>query len=284
MTVGYEAWIGREEESTERISASVASAMAATLDLDRAPGVGEALPPGWQWLFFNPVVRRSGLDVDGHPRRGGFLPPVDLARRMWAGSRTRYLAALPVEASATRRSRILSIENKSGKRGALTFVTVEHTISSNGTPCICEEQDIVYREATPPGATAAAPAERHAGVAQWSRSFQPDTPLLFRYSALTFNGHRIHYDQNYARSVEGYPDLVVHGPLMATLLQQLAVEHGGGRPLARFDFRGMTPVFVGRAFQLEGRHAEDGALALWVRGPEGELAMSASAAFGEPSQ
>ncbi len=183
-----------------------------------------------------------------------------------------------------RRSRILNIENKSGKRGALTFVTVQHTISSSGTPCICEEQDIVYREAAPPGAPAAATPPRYEGVAQWSRSVEPDTPLLFRYSALTFNGHRIHYDQHYARSVEGYPDLVVHGPLLATLLQQFAVEQGGGRPLARFDFRGMSPVFVGRAFQLEGRCDEDGTLALWVRGPDGELAMSASAVFGERPQ
>ena len=178
-----------------------------------------------------------------------------------------------------KRSRILKIENKTGKRGSLSFVTVQHIISCAGTPCIAEEQDIVYREATPPGSTPAPAPQRYDEVPQWSRSFQPDTTLLFRYSALTFNGHRIHYDQAYARGEEGYPDLVVHGPLTATLLQLFAAEYGGGRRLSRFDFRGLTPLFVGRAFQLEGRPADDGTLAVWARGPDGELAMSATAAF-----
>jgi len=274
--LAYEAWIGREEERRERICRSVVGAMAATLDLERAPQSGEPLPPGWQWLFFNPVVRRSELGIDGHPRLGGFLPPIELPRRMWAGSRIRYLSDLPIEAQATRRSRILKIENKAGKRSSLTFVTVEHIISCEGTPCISEEQDIVYRDAA---AAARAVPERYDGVPHWSRRFEPDTTLLFRYSALTFNGHRIHYDQAYAQNDEGYPGLVVHGPLTATLLQGLAVERAAGRALARFDFRGVTPLFVGREVRLEGREAEDGSLALWARGPEGELAMSATAAF-----
>jgi 3-methylfumaryl-CoA hydratase len=278
VTAGYEDWVGREEERSERIASPVVEAMAATLDLDRSPQSGTPLPPGWQWLFFNPRPRRSALSTDGHPRRGGFLPPIELPRRMWAGSRIRYLADLPVDAQATRRSQILKIENKTGKRGSLSFVTVQHTIWRDGTPCISEEQDIVYREATPPGAVAATP-QRYDGVPQWSRSFESDATLLFRYSALTFNSHRIHYDQTYARNEEGYPDLVIHGPLTATLLQQFALENGGGRSLASFDFRGVTPLFVGRAFQLEGRQAADSTLALWVRGPDGELAMSATATF-----
>jgi 3-methylfumaryl-CoA hydratase len=279
VTVAYEAWIGREEECRERVLASVVRAMAATLDLERSPHAGEPLPAGWQWLFFNPVVPRNALGIDGHPRLGGFLPPIELPRRMWAGSRIHYLASLPVEAQATRRSRILKIENKVGKRGSLSFVTIQHTISCDGMSCISEEQDIVYREVAAPGAMSAPAAQPYDGVPQWSRSFEPDTTLLFRYSALTFNGHRIHYDQAYARDQEGYPDLVVHGPLTATLLQQFALEHGAGRPLARFDFRGVTPLFVGRSFQLEGRQVEDGTLELWARGPNGELAMSATAAF-----
>jgi 3-methylfumaryl-CoA hydratase len=279
VTVAYEAWIGREEESSESVLASVVRAMAATLDLERPPLAGEPLPPGWQWLFFNPVVPRAALGIDGHPRRGGFLPPIELSRRMWAGSRIRYLADLPVGARAMRRSRILKIESKVGRRGTLWFVTIQHTISCDSTPCICEEQDIVYREAEPARAVTAPEAQRYDGMPQWSRGFVPDTTLLFRYSALTFNGHRIHYDQAYARDAEGYPDLVVHGPLTATLLQLFALEHGAGGPLARFDFRGVTPLFVGRAFQLEGRQADDGTLALWARGPDGELAMSATATF-----
>jgi 3-methylfumaryl-CoA hydratase len=278
VTVAYEAWIGREEECTQQIHGSVTTAMAATLDLEHSPLAGESLPPGWQWLFFNPAVRRNALGSDGHPRRGGFLPPIELPRRMWAGSRIQYLAKLPIGAPATRRSRIQKIENKSGKRGSLTFLTVQHTISYEGAACILEEQDIVYRDAAPAAATSPIP-QRHDAEPQWSRTVEPDTTLLFRYSALTFNGHRIHYDQAYARDEEGYPNLVVHGPLTATLLQQFALEHGSGRPLARFDFRGVTPLFIGRPFQLEGRQLEDDTLALWARGPDGELAMSAAAAF-----
>jgi 3-methylfumaryl-CoA hydratase len=277
--MAFEAWIGREEERSERILASVVASMAATLDLERAPRAGEPLPPGWQWLFFNPPQRRSALGADGHPRLGGFLPPIESARRMWAGSRVRYLADLPIEAPATRRSRILKIENKTGKRGSLWFVTVQHVISCDGTPRISEEQDIVYREITAPATESVPAMQRYEGVPQWSVGVEPDTTLLFRYSALTFNGHRIHYDRAYAREQEGYPDLVVHGPLTATLLQQLALDRGAGRMLARFDFRGVTPLFVGRTFLLEGRPAEDGALALWARGPEGELTMSATASF-----
>ena len=278
MTTDYDAWVGREEARTERIEARAVQALAATLDIAAPPAQGAALPPGWQWLFFNGAAPRSQLGSDGHPKRGGFLPPIELPRRMWAGSRLRYLADLPVDAQATRRSRIAKVENKVGKRGSLWFVTVEHTTSCNGGNCIVEEQDIVYRDATPPGAPAAAP-QPYDGLAQWGRGFEPDTTLLFRYSALTFNGHRIHYDQAYARNEEGYPDLVVHGPLTATLLQQLALEQAGGKPLASFEFRGVSPLFVGRPFRLEGRDAGDGTLALWARGPDGELAMSATAAF-----
>lgn len=274
----YESWIGREDESRERILPHAVQAMAATLDLERAPGLGEALPPGWQWMFFNPVVRRSGLGTDGHPQRGGFLPPIELPRRMWAGSRIQYLADLPVDSMATRRSLISKVENKVGKRGSLWFVTVVHTTTCDGKTCIVEEQDIVYREATPPG-TPQPKAEPYAEVAQFGRDFTPDTTLLFRYSALTFNGHRIHYDQSYARDEEGYPDLVVHGPLTATLLQHLALEQGGGKKLAQFDFRGVSPLFVTRGFRLEGKRAADGSLSLWARGPDGELAMSATASF-----
>lgn len=272
----FESWVGREESRNDRLHASTIAAMAATLDLDAAPGPGESVPPGWQWLFFNPAARRGELGVDGHPARGGFLPPVALPRRMWAGSRIRYLHDLPVDAEATRRSRILKVENKSGKRGALCFVTVEHTTSHGGTPCIVEEQDIVYREPTPPGAAPPPPPARHPAEPQWVRDEVADTTLLFRYSALTFNGHRIHYDETYARDEEGYPGLVVHGPLTATLLQMFAREHGG-RPLAEFDFRGVAPLFANRPFRLEAREQDADTLEVWARGPAGELAMSAVA-------
>ncbi len=277
MMSSFEEWIGREEARSEEILASAVNAMAATLDLGAVAKDGDALPPGWQWMFFNPVVRRSSLGADGHPQRGGFLPPIELPRRMWAGSRLRYLSELHVGATATRSSRILRVENKTGKRGPLWFVTVEHTTTSDGMTCIVEEQDIVYREATPAAAPGLARLpERHPAEAQWSQDILPDTTLLFRYSALTFNGHRIHYDLAYARDEENYPGLVVHGPLTATLLQGFALEHAEGRKLASFEFRGVSPLFAGRAFQLEGSRSGDDTLVVWALGPDGELAMSAT--------
>lgn len=276
----YESWIGREDEHSACILLSAVQAMAATLDLPAAPEAGQPLPAGWQWMFFNPVVRRSSLGADGHPQRGGFLPPIELPRRMWAGSRVQYLRDVPIGANATRRSLISKVENKVGKRGALWFVTVVHTISCGGQVCIVEEQDLVYREASPLG-TPQPPTQPYEQRAQWGREVVADTTLLFRYSALTFNGHRIHYDQSYARDEEGYPDLVVHGPLTATLLQQLALEQSGGRKLVHFDFRGVSPLLVGQPFRVEGRVDGDGILSLWARGPAGELAMSAHAQLGD---
>ncbi|MFI0474640.1 MaoC family dehydratase N-terminal domain-containing protein [Halomonas sp. HMF6819] len=274
----YQDWVGREEKREAMIAEPVVQAMAAALDLDSAPQSGEALPCGWQWLFFNPSVRRSGLGEDGHPARGGFLPPVALPRRMWAGSRISYLANIPVGAEAVRHSRILKVQNKEGSRGSLCFVTVEHTLSHGETVCVVEEQDIVYRDATPPGAPAPTP-KPHEIEPQWSQAFVADSTLLFRYSALTFNGHRIHYDQSYAQNEEGYPDLVVHGPLTATLLQQFAIDHAEGRQLKQFDFRGVAPLIVNRPFKLEGRRGDGDTLEVWARGPQGELAMSATARF-----
>lgn len=274
----YQDWVGREEKWEARIAESAMHAMAAALDLEAVPQSGEALPYGWQWLFFNPTVRKSELGVDGHPARGGFLPPVALPRRMWAGSRISYLESIPVGADATRCSRILKVQSKEGRKGSLCFVTVEHTTSYDEKICIVEEQDIVYRDATLPGTPAPTP-KPYEGVPQWSQNFVADSTLLFRYSALTFNGHRIHYDQPYAQGEEGYPDLVVHGPLTATLLQQFAIEHAEGKRLKQFDFRGVAPLFVNRPFKLEGRKGDGNTLDVWARGSQGELAMSASASF-----
>src|SRR5690606_25062625 len=177
---------------TEHISRLAVEAMAATLDMAETPTEGDPLPPGWHWMYFNPIIRRSGLGVVGHPQRGGFLPPIALPRRMWAGSRIRYVADVLIGDEASRRSRIAKVENKVGKRGSLWFVTVEHTMSARGEVCIVEEQDIVYREPTSANATPAMPA-RYEADHEWAQEVQPDTTLLFRYSALTFNGHRIHY-------------------------------------------------------------------------------------------
>ena len=282
MTTAFDAWIGREDERTEQVLAPSVAAMAATLDMASAPAAGQPLPPGWQWMFFNPVVRRSGLGTDGHPQRGGFLPPIELPRRMWAGSRVRYLADLPVDAKATRRSLILKVENKVGKRGSLWFVTVEHMISCEGKPCIMEEQDIVYREATPPSTAPAVAPEPYDGQAQWSREVNPDTTLLFRYSALTFNGHRIHYDRKYVTEVEGYPGLIVHGPLIATLLVDLVRQSIPGCKLKSFEFRAIRPTFDINLFKVSAKpdlekDPSGKTISIWAEDHEGWLTMQATA-------
>lgn len=271
------AWIGRSESRTEAIAPDRVAALAATLDLADAPGPGAPLPPGWHWLFFNPFARRGELGQDGHPRRGGFLPPVPLPRRMWAGGRIDYLAEIAVGATVEKRSEIVAIDRKLGKRGELVFVTLRHELSAGGTACIREEQDIVYRAPAAPG-TPSPPPEPAPGGATASEEVWPDPVLLFRYSALTANGHRIHYDLPYAQEEEGYPGLVVHGPLTATLLQRFAERQGHGARLARFAFRGVSPLFADRPFRLEAMVEGEG-LQLWARGPEGELAMRAEASF-----
>lgn len=280
MSQEFDKWVGREERIHEEINVQRAQALARTLDLEDTLSPGAALPPGWQWLYFNPFVIRRSLGEDGHPQRGGFLPPIELPRRMWAGSRIQYVEDIALGAIATRVSRIQKIQNKVGKRGSLWFVTVEHTTLQGDRVCVIEEQDIVYREATPLDAPKPPPAPAHPETYEWVETFSPDPVLLYRYSALTFNGHRIHYDQPYATGVEGYEDLVVHGPLTATLLQCFARKVAPGKNLKRFDFKGVTPLFVNRDFTLEARQTQEtGVLELCARGPGSELAMSAVATF-----
>ena len=283
----FSAWIGREETAQERIDPLRVAALAATLDCGVAPAEGDPLPPGWQWLLFNPAVRHSLLGEDGHPRRdgtAGFLPPVPLPRRMWAGGRIRYRVPLRVGALALRTSRILTVVPKQGRGGRICFVTVEHTTACDGRTCIVEEQDIVYREAAAParpGAAPVAPPPADPVQVQERRILTPGSTLLFRYSALTFNGHRIHYDLPYAQEVEGYRGLVVHGPLTATLLQQFAQDFRPGTRLARFDFRGVAPLIAGEAVELQvcGDPADAQGLLLRAIDRHGALAMQASAGW-----
>jgi 3-methylfumaryl-CoA hydratase len=274
----WQAWVGRTETMRERIGPERVAALGATLGVDDQYSAGASLPPGWHWIFFNPLAPRQVLGVDGHPKRGGFLPPISLPRRMWAGGKLSYEKPLTVGAEGVRESTIKKVEVKSGRSGTLVFVTVAHTIACDGVLCIVEDQDLVYREAARPGANApvvtAAP-----GDATWSAEVKPDTVLLFRYSALTSNGHRIHYDQRYAREEENYPDLVVHGPLTATLLQAFAVKCAG-RALRSFEFRSTSPLFVTSPFKLAGKAADEAeTLDLWASGPAGEMAMRAKAQF-----
>jgi 3-methylfumaryl-CoA hydratase len=269
-------WLERAEVTEDDIASFPQSAMAATLDLDDAD-CGPELPPLWHWLYFLPVVPLAQVGPDGHPRRGGFLPPVPLPRRMWAGGRLTFHAPLVAGEHATRTSTITRIDEKAGRSGRLVFVTVQHRIEADGELKIEEEQDIVYRDAPQPGSPVREPARAPEGE-QWQRTMAADPVLLFRYSALTFNGHRIHYDAPYASGEEGYPGLVVHGPLIATLLAGLVRHERPDATLRSFAFTALHPTFAGNPFTLCGKPSDDGSeVELWARDHNGYLTMRACA-------
>lgn len=271
----YDKWIGTTERVEDEIRLTPAQAMLATLD-DRENTLanGAALPPMWHWLYFLPRAPQSAIGPDGHPRRGEFMPPIELPRRMFAGARLKFPQPLIIGKPAERIGAIRAVAEKQGQTGPLVFVTVGYEIRQDGRVCIEEEQDIVYRDAggkTPAPAAAPMPAPP-AGA--WTRTVTPDPVLLFRYSALTFNGHRIHYDRTYATEVEGYPGLVVHGPLTATLLVELARRHAG-RPVKGFSFRARAPLFNLAPFRVQGVPMGD-AVELEAIGPDGRPAMTAA--------
>jgi len=281
VTEGLEQWIGRSARVDDVVTPAPCAALSATLDRDPTPPPpGAMLPAPWHWLYFLPMPRRSDVGEDGHARRGGFLPAVPLPRRMWAGSDLAFHAPLHVGDAITRVSTIENVTEKAGRSGALVFVKVRHEImrAEEGAPAITEFHDIVYRDAPRPGDAPPSPQPAPA-IAAFERRWVPDDVLLFRYSALTFNGHRIHYDRRYATEVEGYPGLVVHGPLVATLLLDLLRDHVPGR-VARFTFRAMRPLFDTHPFTVCGAPTLDGTFRLWAKDHEESLAMDASATVG----
>jgi len=270
-------WVGREQAQQDLITAAPLSGLSATLDRDDPlPAAGTPVPPLWHWLYFLPQAPAHQIGPDGHPRRGGFLPPVALPRRMWAGSRLDFVQPLRVGERATRRSRILSVDAKQGRSGTLVFVTVRHEYSGDQGLALTEEHDIVYRDLPQRGAAVPAPQPAPADAA-FSRDIVPDPVLLFRYSALTFNGHRIHYDRSYVTEVEGYPGLIVHGPLIATLLLDLLRREQPHAKVRRFAFKAVRPIFDIHRFSVCGRPEGANAVLLWARDHEGALAMQARA-------
>jgi 3-methylfumaryl-CoA hydratase len=274
-------WRGNTESRSDEVTAAPIAALSATLDRDDPfPRAGDPLPPLWHWLYFLPIPRQSELGPDGHAKRGGFLPPVPLPRRMFAGDRVQFHRPLRVGEKISRLSRIVDVNHKQGRSGPLVFVVVRHEISNREGLAVVEEHDIVYRDNPKPSDPAPAPQKPPSGPL-WSREIQPEETLLFRYSALTFNGHRIHYDRRYATEVEGYPGLVVHGPLIATLLLELLRQNLADANVASFSFRAVRPLFDIAPFSVCGKVASGGRSAqLWATDSEGWLAMDATVVMG----
>jgi 3-methylfumaryl-CoA hydratase len=273
-------WVGKTQTVEDLITSWPVRALTATFDeKDPPPRPGDPLPPLWHWLFFLEAVPQSRIGPDGHAERGEFLPPVPLPRRMWAGSRFAF-DGLPLSIGDTvvRRSEIKSIEPKTGSSGDMVFVTVRHSVSGSRGHSFVEEHDIVYREAAKPGETPREPKPAPPD-ATWSKRLTPDPVLLFRFSALTFNGHRIHYDQPYVTDSEGYPGLIVHGPLLGMLQLELARRSSVGRVPASFEFRALSPMFAGAPLTIGARKEADGSVTTWIANDKGGLAQQGKATF-----
>jgi 3-methylfumaryl-CoA hydratase len=277
-------WIGRSETVEDMATATPYAALSATLDWPvglepQRPPVGTALPYLWHWLYFLPIYAQSEIGADGHAKRGGFLPPVPLPRRMWAGSDFQFHEPLLVGDALARTSTIIDVKEKSGRTGNLIFVKVRHEIRRNGASevALTEHHNIVYRDAARPDDVAPPPVAAPTEFA-WQRPIVPDDVLLFRYSALTFNGHRIHYDRKYVTEVEGYPGLIVHGPLIATMLMDLLRRHMPHARVTKFEFKAVRPTFDIHPFSVHGQPSVDGkTIRLWGRDHEGWLTMDATA-------
>ena len=273
-------WIGRSETVTDTVTPTPYAALSATFDRDpERPSAGTPLPALWHWLYFLPLHKRSDIGPDGHAKRGGFLPPVPLPRRMWAGSQFEFHAPIRVGDTITRTSTIHDVTEKTGRTGPLVFVKVRHEIRRAGeeAKALTEFHDIVYREAPKAGDVAPQPVIAPTASA-WERKWTPDDVLLFRYSALTFNGHRIHYDRKYVTEVEGYPGLVVHGPMLATLMLDLLRYERPDAVVTRYEFKAMRPVFDIHPFWVCGEPQADGkTVKLWVRDHEGAQNLVATA-------
>lgn len=268
-------WIGKTEELRDQATAAPIACLAATLDRDDAePEPGDAVPPGGHWLYFLPRTRQSDLDRNGHARKGGFLPPVPLERRMWAGGRIVFKSPLRIGDAIHRRSEIADVSLRDGGSGQLVFVLVKHTVSGPDGVAIEEEHDIVYRGPAAPGAAEAAAKTAAPADPPWRRQVTPDIVLLFRYSALIFNAHRIHYDKAFAMEEEGYPGLVVHGPLIATLLADLLARERPEARISRINFRAVRPLFADREMTLAGKPSDTG-FTLWAADDGGALCARA---------
>lgn len=273
--LGWADWEGRTQTLSDAVSPTPARAMAATLSRDPAESfaTGAELPPLWTWLYFLPLAPMGEVGPDGHPKRGGFLPPIELPRRMWAGSRCQFHAPVRIGDTVSKTSTIVKIAEKTGNAGTLTFVTVRHETSAMGLLAMTEEQDLVFMDIAPVWQP---PAPTLLPQCVWSEPVAVDPVFLFRFSALTFNGHRIHYDRTYAMEVEKYPGLVVHGPAQAILLFDAAARRYPDRRPASFTFRGVRPLFDFDKVSLNEAPRADGGIDLFTANSDGAIGMQAS--------
>jgi 3-methylfumaryl-CoA hydratase len=271
-------WIGRTQEASDIVTAQLVKGLRATLFQEIGePKVGDPAPWTVHWCLAQPVFPMSQLSQDGHPTRGGFLPPVPLPRRMWAGGELEFFDALRVGDETKRTSRISDVTMKSGSTGVLCFVSVEHTVTTPRGTALRERQDIVYRDmSSAPAASAKPPPPPPA--AKHRESHMADPVLLFRYSALTFNGHRIHYDRDYVTKVEGYPGLIFHGPLQAAFIIEFAAKLRGGTPPKKFSYRGVQPLFEGSEFSVNANDNAAG-MELWTANSAGQPTMKGTATW-----
>lgn len=266
-------WIGRTEEASDLITQRLMQSFHATFAPHLAPCPADDAPLALHWCLAPPISPMAALGQDGHAAKGEFLPPVPLPRRMWAGGTIETIAPLRVGDAATRRSTIADVTYKEGRTGPLCFVAVDHEILSPRGLALRERHNIVYREAARPGAApppVSAPAEPEPGDLAWQVETSP--VFLFRYSAITFNGHRIHYDLPYVTAEEGYAGLVVHGPIQATLMLNIIATLNGGAPI-KLDYRGVNPLIAGAPFTVKAKRLEDGAIRAWTEGADGRVRM-----------
>lgn len=281
-TADIQAWIGKQQQLTDQVCATKMSAMAALLDENKTYQTGEFIAPCWHWLLFNAVHPHSETGHDGHQKKGSFLPPIDLPRRMWAGSKINFIQPLTVGETVTKTATIKDIKFKqSAHNGQLCFVTVEQHISGSSGGLIIELQDIVYKQDKPAATTNNTSSAKSSPQVSplWSNKVTPDTVMLFKYSALTYNGHKIHYDRNYSTEVEGYPGLLVHGPLTATLITHWFLKHHPEKQVKEFTFKAKQPLFDIAPFFIEASSQQQNRCQLHAKNATGQTAVDAVITF-----
>lgn len=286
----FDSWIGKQEVTEDEISLTLVRRCAAMCDIDPATfNRGDALPPHWYSLFFTPNALQSRIGHDGHPRKGDFLPPIPLPRRMFVGREVEFIRPLIIGSAARKVSEIASITPKEGRSGKLVFVQVRHTIYMGDEPALVEKQNVVYREPpkTASGASAAGDANGNPTSPswQWQEQHEVDPVMLFRYSALTWNGHRVHYDADYARNDEGYPECLMNGALTLHLLISAAIARSNGRRLTNLRARMVSPLFMRDTFTLQGTEPRPGDAGLVMDAvavaPSGKTAAEISLVFAK---